>query len=846
MKDGLKTNGSLMSIGLTRIGTRAILALSVAVLSIVTVTLLGPGVSTTAQETSNCQIIDLGTLGTGDDSALEAEGRWTTEDCDSSFHLDSDAHDYQFTVEEGGRIRIELKSEEADSYLYLLDSDGNRITDNDDGGGRLDARIERDLVPGVYSVEATTVGGRRQGAADFSLTISRVVGCEPEHLGTLELGTDLTATGTWTLNTCGSRFVVQHPAFGYSFEMATGGRVRIDLRSAEGDAVLSLISATAGLISANDDGGERRNSRIERYLQPGIYFIEATTYWEREAQLASADFELAIHFVDEEEKQETGYQLKIETSVVPDHAVAGEPYEVHYRIGNVGNGPMTEEHGSVDVYAIGPRDWDHTEIMIDSETGWLPGVSYHSDDIAASNTSVESDQVGAFELTINQSGPSWVWLVVTVNDESGEEIAFHSQWRELIILSGRTFEATTVSIDGVEYEVSSETDEEGEVTVLVSAADDAAGEIEPSTRAKAIYTAGVEDELLHGLFDRPKIAALTEPEEQATISVFDPSSQTLLMKFAEGYSEAVAASGLLEAVENGEAVNPVTVEDLLISNAENASEQFATLAASWRHIQEGVGDGEALWFTQALTIHSQLSYAERVVEPMVKAGEIVDAARVTEDGWDDEDVQSMVGAIAGDASCGAGASELGAALRSVGLDSADELVDVDGELRVALPLYGFATDAVLCPASAADSENADFIATWSPSDAEELNALLESATELPTSPPRLRVIARLSDDGRIEHAVEFDGGDQVMPDVRYLSSDASIGIWHTSSVVEVDEVPIGKIQTRRLEDGRIEVGFVNTGGQVILPDIRYLPAEMPQGIWLRSGQIEVPEETTLE
>ncbi len=846
MEDGLKIRELLTRIDLTRFETRVIVAISVAVLSIVAVTMLGPAVSTKAQETMSCQVIDLGTLAAGDDSSLEAEGRWTTDDCDSSFHLDSDAHDYQFTVEESGRIRIELKSEEADSYLYLLDSDGNRITDNDDGGGRLDARIERDLLPGVYSVEATTVGGRRQGAADFSLTISRVVGCEPQHLGALELGTDLTATGTWTLDTCGSRFVVQHPAFGYSFEMPTGGRVRIDLRSPEGDAVLSLISATAGLISANDDGGERRNSRIERYLQPGIYFIEATTYWEREAQLASADFELVIHLVDEEERQESGYQLKIETSVVPDLAVAGEPYQVHYRIGNVGNGAMTEEHGSVDVYAIGPRVWDHTELVIDPETGWLPGVSYHSDDVAASNSSVESDQVGAFELTINEPGTSWVWLVVTVNDESGEEIAFHSQWSELLILSGRTFEATTVSVDGVEYEVSSETDEEGEVTVLVSAADDAEAEIEPSTRAKAIYTAGVEAELLHDLFDRPKIAELPEPEEHATISVFDPSSQTLLMKFAEGYSEAVAAAGLIESIDNGEAISPVAVEDLLISNSKKASEQFATLAASWRNVQEGVVDGEALWFTQALTIHSQLSYGERVLAPTVKAGEIVDAARAAEVGWDDEDVQSMVEDIGGDASCGAGASELGAALRSTGLESADEFVDLDAELRVALPVYGSAIDAVLCSASVADNENADFIATWSPSDAEELSALLESSTELPASPPRLRVIARGSDDGRIELAVEFEDGERVMPDVRYLSADASVGIWHTSSVVELDEELIGKIRTRRLDDGRLEVGFVNTGGHVTLPDIRYLPSEMPQGVWIRSGLIEVPAETTLE
>ncbi len=846
MKDGLKIRELLTPIDLTRLETRVFIAVSVAVLSIFTVTLLGPGVSTTAQETANCQVIDLGTLATGDDSTLEAEGRWTTEDCDSSFRLDSDAHNYQFTVEEGGRIRIELKSEEADSYLYLLDSDGNRITDNDDGDVRLDARIEHELGPGIYSVEATTVGGRRQGAADFTLTISRVVGCEPQHLGTLELGTDLTATGTWTIDTCGSRFVVEHPAYGYSFEMATGGRVRIDLRSEGGDPVLSLISATAGLISANDDGGGRRNSRIEKYLQPGIYFVEATTYLEREIEFGSGDFELVIHLVDEQERQESGFQLKIEASVVLDHAVAGEPYQVHYRIGNAGNGPLTESDGSVVVYTVGPRVFDRTDFTIDPETGWQPGVSYHSGDITASATSVESDQVGPFELTMNQSGPSWVWLAVIVFDESGEEIGFHGQGNELLVLSGRTFEATTVSVDGVDYDVSSETDEEGEVTVLVSATDDAEAEIEPSTRAKAIYTAGIEAELLHGLFDRPKIAGLPEPEGRATISVFDPSSQTLLMRFAGEYSEAVAVSGLPESVNNGEAVNPVTVEELLVSNAENASEQFATLAASWRHIQEGVGDGQALWFSQALTIHSQLSYAERVVAPMVKAGEIVDAARASEDGWDDEDVQSMVDAISGDASCGAGASELGAALRSVGLNSADELVDLDAELRVALPLYGSAIDAVLCSASAADRENADFIATWSPSDAAELSALLDPATELPASPPRLRVIARLLDDGRIEHGVEFDGGEQVMPDVRHLSADASVGIWHTSSVVELGEEPIGKIRTRRLEDGRLEVGFVNNGGHVILPDIRYLPAEMPQGVWFRSGQIEVPAETTLE
>ena len=76
MNHGLKINGRLMTVDFTRIRTRAILAISVGALSIVAITLLGPGASTTAQETTSCQVIDLGTLATGADSSLEAEGRW--------------------------------------------------------------------------------------------------------------------------------------------------------------------------------------------------------------------------------------------------------------------------------------------------------------------------------------------------------------------------------------------------------------------------------------------------------------------------------------------------------------------------------------------------------------------------------------------------------------------------------------------------------------------------------------------------------------------------------------------------------------------------------------------------
>ena len=61
-----------------------------------------------------------------------------------------------------------------------------------------------------------------------------------------------------------------------------------------------------------------------------------------------------------------------------------------------------------------------------------------------------------------------------------------------------------------------------------------------------------------------------------------------------------------------------------------------------------------------------------------------------------------------------------------------------------------------------------------------------------------------------------------------------------SSGIEVAGAEIGKIRTRRLADGRIELGFRSAAGEAIEPEIRYLPADLAVDVWLRSGEIEVP------
>ena len=634
------------------------------------------------QSAADCDGVVLGTFSGAEDLKVTVTGRWTTQDCDSRYRIDSDAHTYRIELLEGGRIRIDLSSERADSFLYLFDEDGNRIIDNDDGGDGLNARIERDLTPGVYVVEATTVGGRSRGPADYTLTVSRVTGCEPVHLGSLETGKDLTATGSWSLDTCGSGFVVEHPAHRYVFDLPVGGNVRIDLTSENGDPVMSLISNTEGLIAANDDGGARYNSRISRYLQPGTYTVEATTYLERDYQPLRAEFELVIHLVDETTNQNT-YLLKIEEVHTPEYVIAGQSFPVHFRVGNVGGGDLADPDKYAWLYVVGPRyaagprAYDYTRPIPASDERWRAGDSYHSGPHTSIPASVAIDEVKPFEATLASPGPAWLFVaVVTYQEEEDElydqELGFHGQWHNLMVLSGEIFDEVTVSVDGAEYTVEAVADEEGEVTTTVVSVADAEAEVDESTRARAIYAAGVRTQTLDGLFWRPGIAAIPKSDSEAAVAAPGPSSEQLLGALASRYAAAYVSSAPAASLGSGEVVIPSQLEAIVLSEGDDAAAQFATLRDQWTTLQGRVSRGQPLSFEDASALQSQLAYAERVLSPLAVAGEAVKEAQQA--GWQSAAAQSLMGNLAGSAACGSGAESLSDALGS-------DVSELDSELR---------------------------------------------------------------------------------------------------------------------------------------------------------------------
>ena len=116
-----------------------------------------------------------------------------------------------------------------------------------------------------------------------------------------------------------------------------------------------------------------------------------------------------------------------------------------------------------------------------------------------------------------------------------------------------------------------------------------------------------------------------------------------------------------------------------------------------------------------------------------------------------------------------------------------------------------------------------------------------------------RIVARRLADGRVEfgwHPTRGTFGFQdpagwlrILPTQRYFPTDARVGRWLRSSPVEFRGETIGRINARRLSDGRIEFAFTPTGGQRIAPPQRYFPADARVGRWLRSTEITISPPT---
>ena len=113
------------------------------------------------------------------------------------------------------------------------------------------------------------------------------------------------------------------------------------------------------------------------------------------------------------------------------------------------------------------------------------------------------------------------------------------------------------------------------------------------------------------------------------------------------------------------------------------------------------------------------------------------------------------------------------------------------------------------------------------------------------APVEGRIVARLLDNGQIEFGFQPEGEERILPRSRFFSS-SSVGRWLVSSAVERDGENLGRVTAMRLQDRRVEFGFIPDGGERILPRVRFFPVNARANRWLRSSLITLWERDVTE
>ncbi|MBU4610832.1 hypothetical protein IMZ29_09900 [Achromobacter sp. GG226] len=164
---------------------------------------------------------------------------------------------YELRLTERQRVVIDMKSSAIDSYL-TLDGPGVHATDDDSGGGS-DARIERTLSPGTYTI---TANGYDNGSGLFTLATTLSEAPQPG-------GGDITVGQTVRAE------LTSPEGDEYRLRVTRAGRYTIEMRSETIDSYLRIVGDTVD--QEDDDSGGNYDARLSLSLQPGEYRIYATS-----------------------------------------------------------------------------------------------------------------------------------------------------------------------------------------------------------------------------------------------------------------------------------------------------------------------------------------------------------------------------------------------------------------------------------------------------------------------------------------------------------------------------------------------------------------------------------------
>ncbi|MEB3281971.1 MAG: DVUA0089 family protein [Lyngbya sp.] len=196
---------------------------------------------------------------------------------DSILPIDNSFYDmYSFEGKAGQQIAIEMTSQDLDSYLILLDSDGGELAQDDDSGGDKNAKIMITLpADGEYTFLANSYEAGESGDYRLRLRIAqnRVTPTERSSRLILEEQGTLDETSS-VLPSDGSRYDE------YSFDGVAGQAVTIRLESSDFDPYVALFSPNGQLVGENDDANSSEKNAALTLTLPmtGRYRVVVNAY----------------------------------------------------------------------------------------------------------------------------------------------------------------------------------------------------------------------------------------------------------------------------------------------------------------------------------------------------------------------------------------------------------------------------------------------------------------------------------------------------------------------------------------------------------------------------------------
>jgi uncharacterized protein YjdB len=184
---------------------------------------------------------------------------------------DTYADKYELTLAESTPVRLLMNSATVDAYLILQDAvSGQIVSENDDGDGSTDARIEQILPAGRYVIAANTFEANQFG--DYKLSVTRAT---TPCLTSTPITSPITVNGTLAATAC----VLGDSSYTdrYALSVRSATVLTATLRSDAFDSFLFIESTTGVSNGRNDNSGGGVDARLQVSLDPGDYIINANS-----------------------------------------------------------------------------------------------------------------------------------------------------------------------------------------------------------------------------------------------------------------------------------------------------------------------------------------------------------------------------------------------------------------------------------------------------------------------------------------------------------------------------------------------------------------------------------------